>query len=135
MQLFDDGAVPGLSTSTKLSTSSHLSGLPQISHINTTTLDGSILVRWSAPLQSVKGYVIDYTHNGDQFSYVVTNHTSVNLSGRLHGNNTPRSPGKCPVQQSTYMRHAGVEKSFWIPLKLTPSFFHEIFALFFVILC
>ncbi|XP_075893966.1 interleukin-6 receptor subunit beta-like isoform X2 [Nelusetta ayraudi] len=55
--------------------------LPQITDIQTTTLNGSILVSWRAPLQPVDGYVIDYTHNGDQFTCVETKHTSVTLSG------------------------------------------------------
>lgn len=54
---------------------------PQITGLQTTTLNGSILVSWRAPLQSVDGYVIDYTHNGDQFTCVETKHTSVTLSG------------------------------------------------------
>lgn len=76
---------PASGSSTKQSTSSHLAGLPQITGIQTTTLNGRILVSWRAPLQPVDGYVIDYTHNGDQFTCVETKHTSVTLSGKSRG--------------------------------------------------
>lgn len=73
---------PVSDSSTRQLTSSPLAGLPQIAHIQNTTLNGSILVSWRAPLQPIDGYMIDYTPDGDLFSYVETKHTSVMLSGK-----------------------------------------------------
>lgn len=36
-----------------------------------------------APVQPVSSYMIDYTHNGDQYYWKETKHTNVTLFGRL----------------------------------------------------
>ncbi|TMS11963.1 Granulocyte colony-stimulating factor receptor [Larimichthys crocea] len=53
--------------------------LPQVTDIQTSTHEGSILVNWKAPLQPVRGYMIDYTHNGNQYYWKETEYTNVTL--------------------------------------------------------
>nr|XP_046229269.1 interleukin-6 receptor subunit beta-like [Scatophagus argus] len=53
--------------------------LPQVTDIQATTLEGVILVSWKAPAQPVSGYVIDYTHNGNQNYWKETKYTNATL--------------------------------------------------------
>ncbi|TKS76287.1 mRNA-capping enzyme [Collichthys lucidus] len=53
--------------------------LPQVTDIQTSTHEGSILVSWKAPLQPVRGYMIDYTHNGNQYYWKETEYTNATL--------------------------------------------------------
>ncbi|XP_037541110.1 interleukin-6 receptor subunit beta-like [Nematolebias whitei] len=43
--------------------------LPQINDIQALTHEGITKVSWTAPVQPVSGYVIDWTHNGDQYDW------------------------------------------------------------------
>lgn len=75
--------VSDLVSSNWLLITSHLAGLPQVTDIQTSTHEGSILVSWKAPLQPVRGYMIDYTHNGNQYYWKETKYTNATLFGRL----------------------------------------------------
>lgn len=60
-----------------------MAGLPQVTDIQTSTLEGIILVSWKAPVRPVSGYMIDYTHNENQYYWKETEHTNTTLFGRL----------------------------------------------------
>jgi len=62
---------------------SHWAGLPQVTDIQTSTLEGDILVRWKASIEPVTGYVIDWTHGGNKYFWKESNGTNTTLSGRL----------------------------------------------------
>ncbi|XP_035534941.1 interleukin-31 receptor subunit alpha-like isoform X2 [Morone saxatilis] len=53
--------------------------LPRVTDIQTSTFEGAILVSWKAPQQPVSGYMIDYTHNGNQYSWKETKYTNATL--------------------------------------------------------
>ncbi|XP_070781461.1 interleukin-31 receptor subunit alpha-like [Enoplosus armatus] len=53
--------------------------LPQVTDIQTSTLEGVILVSWKAPGQPVSGYMIDYTHNGNQYYWKESKYTNATL--------------------------------------------------------
>ncbi|XP_044024261.1 interleukin-31 receptor subunit alpha-like isoform X2 [Siniperca chuatsi] len=53
--------------------------LPQVTDIQTSTLKGRILVSWKAPVQPVSGYMIDYTHNGNQYQWKESKYTNATL--------------------------------------------------------
>ncbi|KAM9339228.1 interleukin-6 receptor subunit beta-like [Symphorus nematophorus] len=57
--------------------------LPQVTDIQASTLEGVIWVSWKAPAQPVSGYMIDYTHDGDQYNWMETQYTDIKLSGLL----------------------------------------------------
>ncbi|XP_029965355.1 interleukin-31 receptor subunit alpha-like [Salarias fasciatus] len=57
--------------------------LPQVTDIQTSARDGVILVNWKAPNQSVSGYMIDWTHDGNQYFWEETKHTNASLFGLL----------------------------------------------------
>ncbi|XP_035851389.1 interleukin-6 receptor subunit beta-like isoform X2 [Sander lucioperca] len=57
--------------------------LPQVTDIQTSTLEGVILVSWKAPIQPVSGYMIDWTHNGNQYQWKESNDTNTTLSNLL----------------------------------------------------
>ncbi|KAF1376788.1 hypothetical protein PFLUV_G00215080 [Perca fluviatilis] len=57
--------------------------LPQVTDIQTSTLEGVILVSWKAPIQPVSGYMIDWTHNGNQYQWKESNDTNTALSNLL----------------------------------------------------
>ncbi|XP_033991595.1 interleukin-31 receptor subunit alpha-like isoform X2 [Trematomus bernacchii] len=57
--------------------------LPQVTDIQTSALEGVILVTWKAPIQPVSGYMIDWTHDGNQYYWKETNYTNATLSGLL----------------------------------------------------
>lgn len=74
----------GLVSSTQLLvTSSRSAGLPQVTDIQTSTHEGVILVKWKAPVQPVSGYMIDCTHNGNQYYWMESKYTNATLLGRL----------------------------------------------------
>ncbi|XP_073349115.1 interleukin-31 receptor subunit alpha-like [Pagrus major] len=55
-------------------------GLPEVTDIQTnSTSEGVILLRWKAPAQPVSGYMIDYTHNGNQNYWKETKDTFARL--------------------------------------------------------
>ncbi|KAM7395172.1 hypothetical protein PAMA_006771 [Pampus argenteus] len=58
--------------------------LPQVTDMQTSTLDGVILVSWKAPVQPVSGYMIDWTHNGNQYYWKKSKYTNVTLFDLLH---------------------------------------------------
>uniref|UniRef100_A0A8C4IA39 Fibronectin type-III domain-containing protein n=1 Tax=Dicentrarchus labrax TaxID=13489 RepID=A0A8C4IA39_DICLA len=53
--------------------------LPQVTNIQTSTFEGVILVSWKAPREPVSGYMIDYTHNGNIYSWKETKYTNTTL--------------------------------------------------------
>lgn len=53
--------------------------VPQVTDIHSSTLDGMILVSWKAPVQPVSGYMLDYTHNGNQYHWKETKYTNATL--------------------------------------------------------
>ncbi|TNN52388.1 Interleukin-31 receptor subunit alpha [Liparis tanakae] len=55
--------------------------LPQVTDIQTSTLEGDILVRWKASIEPVTGYVIDWTHGGNEYFWKESNGTNTTLSG------------------------------------------------------
>ncbi|XP_056284835.1 interleukin-31 receptor subunit alpha-like [Pseudoliparis swirei] len=55
--------------------------LPQVTDIQTSTLEGDILVRWKASIEPVTGYVIDWTHGGNKYFWKESNGTNTTLSG------------------------------------------------------
>ncbi|XP_028997493.1 interleukin-6 receptor subunit beta-like isoform X2 [Betta splendens] len=57
--------------------------LPQVTDVRTSSLNGAILVTWSAPAQPVSGYVVDWTHRGHRFDWTESGTTSAALSGLL----------------------------------------------------
>ncbi|KAI4802010.1 hypothetical protein KUCAC02_019872 [Chaenocephalus aceratus] len=57
--------------------------LPQVTDIQTSALEGVILVTWKAPIEPVSGYMIDWTHDGNQYNWKETNYTNATLSGLL----------------------------------------------------
>ncbi|XP_058469182.1 interleukin-31 receptor subunit alpha-like [Solea solea] len=46
-------------------------------------IGGVIVVSWKAPVQPVRGYMIDWTHNGNQYYWMETEYTNMTLSGLL----------------------------------------------------
>lgn len=58
-------------------------GLPQVTDMQTSTLEGVILVSWTPPVEPVSGYMIDYTHNGYQCYWKETKYTNATLSDLL----------------------------------------------------
>uniref|UniRef100_A0A3P8SKH3 Interleukin 12 receptor, beta 2a n=1 Tax=Amphiprion percula TaxID=161767 RepID=A0A3P8SKH3_AMPPE len=57
--------------------------LPQVTDIQTSTYEGVILVSWKAPIQPVSGYMVDWTHSGNQIYWKETNYTNATLSDLL----------------------------------------------------
>ncbi|XP_022051305.1 interleukin-31 receptor subunit alpha-like [Acanthochromis polyacanthus] len=57
--------------------------LPQVTGIQTSTYEGVILVSWKAPIQPVSGYMVDWTHSGNQIYWKETNYTNTTLSDLL----------------------------------------------------
>uniref|UniRef100_A0A8C2Z9S4 Fibronectin type-III domain-containing protein n=1 Tax=Cyclopterus lumpus TaxID=8103 RepID=A0A8C2Z9S4_CYCLU len=47
----------------------------------TSTLEGNILVSWKASIEPVTGYMIDWTHGGNQYFWKESNGTDTTLSG------------------------------------------------------
>lgn len=58
-------------------------GLPEVTDIQTSTLKGVLLVSWKAPVQPVSGYMIEYTHDGNQYHWKESINTNITLTGRL----------------------------------------------------
>ncbi|XP_038583795.1 interleukin-31 receptor subunit alpha-like [Micropterus salmoides] len=56
--------------------------LPEVTDIQTSTLEGVILVRWKAPVP-VGGYMIDYTHDGNHYYWKESKYTNATLFGLL----------------------------------------------------
>ncbi|XP_054617660.1 interleukin-6 receptor subunit beta-like isoform X2 [Dunckerocampus dactyliophorus] len=57
--------------------------LPRVANVQTSSRQGVIHVSWDAPAQTVTGYMIDWTHDGHQYSWMETNSTSMSLFGLL----------------------------------------------------
>lgn len=57
--------------------------LPQVTDIQTSTLEGVILVSWKAPIQSVSGYMVDWTHDGNQYYWKESKYSNATLSDLL----------------------------------------------------
>ncbi|CAB1425833.1 unnamed protein product [Pleuronectes platessa] len=53
--------------------------LPQVTEIQTSASGGVVLVSWTAPVQPVRGYMIDWTHDGNQYYWNETRSTSTSL--------------------------------------------------------
>ncbi|XP_041814733.1 interleukin-31 receptor subunit alpha-like [Chelmon rostratus] len=53
--------------------------LPRVTDIRTSTLERVILVSWKAHAQPVSGYMIDYTHDGNQYHWKQTTYTNATL--------------------------------------------------------
>ncbi|XP_062293274.1 interleukin-31 receptor subunit alpha-like [Scomber scombrus] len=58
--------------------------LPQVTDMKASSLDGVVLVRWKAPLEPVSGYMIDWTHNGNQYYWKQSKYTNITLFDLLH---------------------------------------------------
>uniref|UniRef100_A0A8C5DPE4 Fibronectin type-III domain-containing protein n=1 Tax=Gouania willdenowi TaxID=441366 RepID=A0A8C5DPE4_GOUWI len=54
--------------------------LPQVTQIQSVTLDGIILVSWRAPNPPVGRYMIDWTHDGNQYNWKESADTNATLS-------------------------------------------------------
>ncbi|XP_047429023.1 interleukin-6 receptor subunit beta-like [Mugil cephalus] len=54
-------------------------GLPRVTDIQTSTSDGNILISWKAPAQPVSGYMIDWTHDGNQYHWNESKYTNATL--------------------------------------------------------
>lgn len=57
-------------------------GLPGVSDLQNFSLEGNIEISWKAPVQPVRRYVIDYTHDGENYHWKETEFTNATLSGR-----------------------------------------------------
>ncbi|XP_068433438.1 interleukin-6 receptor subunit beta-like [Clinocottus analis] len=57
--------------------------LPPVTDIQTSTLEGDILVSWKASMAPVTGYMIDWTHGGNQYHWKESRYTHTTLSGLL----------------------------------------------------
>ncbi|XP_069564641.1 interleukin-6 receptor subunit beta-like isoform X1 [Brachyistius frenatus] len=53
--------------------------LPQVTDIQTSAHKGVILVSWKAPVQPVSGYMIDWSHDGNQYYWKESKHTNATL--------------------------------------------------------
>ncbi|KAK9531367.1 hypothetical protein VZT92_010796 [Zoarces viviparus] len=53
--------------------------LPQVTDIQTSTLEGVLLVSWKASTEPVTGYMIDWTHDGNQYYWKESNCTNTTL--------------------------------------------------------
>ncbi|XP_031717690.1 interleukin-31 receptor subunit alpha-like [Anarrhichthys ocellatus] len=53
--------------------------LPQVTDIQTSTLEGILLVSWKASTEPVTGYMIDWTHDGNQYYWKESNYTNTTL--------------------------------------------------------
>ncbi|XP_071384153.1 interleukin-31 receptor subunit alpha-like [Centroberyx affinis] len=53
--------------------------LPEVNRLQTTTHEDDIQVSWKAPGQPVSGYMIDWTHDGVQYFWKESKHTSTTL--------------------------------------------------------
>nr|XP_020459565.1 interleukin-6 receptor subunit beta-like [Monopterus albus] len=53
--------------------------LLKVTDLQTSNLKGVILVSWKAPLQPVSGYMIDWTHNGNQYYWKESKYTNTRL--------------------------------------------------------
>ncbi|XP_061742862.1 interleukin-31 receptor subunit alpha-like isoform X2 [Nerophis ophidion] len=58
--------------------------LPQVANLQTWSLRGEINISWDAPAQSVSGYMIDWTHDGQQYYWKESSSTITSLSGLLN---------------------------------------------------
>lgn len=63
----------------------HLAGLPEPTEIQPSASDGVISVRWTAPVQPVSGYMIDWTQDGTHFNWKETKYTNMTLRGKSMG--------------------------------------------------
>ncbi|XP_068564446.1 interleukin-6 receptor subunit beta-like [Cebidichthys violaceus] len=54
--------------------------LPRVTDLQTSTLEGIILVSWKASVEPVTGYMIDWTHDGNQYYWKESNYTNTTLS-------------------------------------------------------
>lgn len=57
--------------------------LPQVTDIQTSTYEGVILVSWEALTHPVSGYMIDWTHDGNQYHWEESKYTNTTLSDLL----------------------------------------------------
>lgn len=57
--------------------------LPGVTDMETSTLKGVILVSWKAPIQPVSGYMIDWSHGGNQYYWKESKYTNATLSDLL----------------------------------------------------
>uniref|UniRef100_A0A665WPU6 Fibronectin type-III domain-containing protein n=1 Tax=Echeneis naucrates TaxID=173247 RepID=A0A665WPU6_ECHNA len=57
--------------------------LPQATEIQTSTLNGEILISWKPPDVPVRGYMIDWTHNGNQYYWKESKYTHTTLTDLL----------------------------------------------------
>lgn len=60
-----------------------MAGLPRVTDIQTSSDKGVILVSWTAPKEPVRSYMIDWTHNGNQYEWAESKNTNATLLGRL----------------------------------------------------
>uniref|UniRef100_A0A3B3HMU0 Fibronectin type-III domain-containing protein n=1 Tax=Oryzias latipes TaxID=8090 RepID=A0A3B3HMU0_ORYLA len=53
--------------------------LPRVTDIQTSSDKGVILVSWTAPKEPVRSYMIDWTHNGNQYEWAESKNTNATL--------------------------------------------------------
>ncbi|KAM4600638.1 interleukin-31 receptor subunit alpha-like isoform 2-T2 [Polymixia lowei] len=53
--------------------------LPQVKHIQTSTHEGDIVLRWQAPVENVSGYMVDWTHDGKKHYWKENKYTNTTL--------------------------------------------------------
>ncbi|XP_056261264.1 interleukin-6 receptor subunit beta-like [Seriola aureovittata] len=53
--------------------------LPQVTEVQTSTMEGVILVSWKPPVQPVRCYMIDWTHSGNQYNWKESKYTNTSL--------------------------------------------------------
>ncbi|KAK5603588.1 hypothetical protein CRENBAI_004324 [Crenichthys baileyi] len=58
-------------------------GLPQVFSIQTTTHEGVIQVSWNASEKTISSYIIDWTHDGNQYYWKESTFTNATLFGKL----------------------------------------------------
>ncbi|XP_077567705.1 interleukin-6 receptor subunit beta-like [Stigmatopora nigra] len=56
-------------------------GLPKVTNVQTSTTEGVISLTWDAPSQFIRGYMVDWTHDGHEYHWEETNSTSTTLAG------------------------------------------------------
>ncbi|XP_071323858.1 interleukin-31 receptor subunit alpha-like isoform X2 [Trachinotus anak] len=61
----------------------HGENRPQVTEIQTSTTDGVLLISWKPPDQPVRGYMVDWTHNGNQYYWKESKYTNTTLTGLL----------------------------------------------------
>ncbi|XP_069371346.1 interleukin-6 receptor subunit beta isoform X2 [Paralichthys olivaceus] len=65
--------------------------LRHVTEIQTSAVDGVVLVSWTPPVQPVRGYMIDWTHDGKQYYWNESKYTNTSLFGMNSGDSWVRT--------------------------------------------